>query len=250
MVDNNLIDFHVHIDYYENFNEIYNYYVENRIYALFVTNLPQIFEKAQSSFYESKYVKIALGYHPEMVQYKKFDKEMFDKNILRTKYIGEVGLDFSKNFRQYKYEQIDIFKYICCQSGKHNRLLSVHSRNAEEDSVEILTTNNVQFAVFHWYTGGTKVLKKIIDSGYYLSINPSMLSTQKGINIMRSVPTERILVESDGPYGKFQKKVFKPENLETIYKEFEKVLGIKDFKSVVFNNMKSLLSRQIEYINK
>ena len=69
----NLIDFHVHMDYYKDFYEKYNYYNNNRIYALGVTNLPEIYEKCISSFKKSKFVQFALGYNPQFAGTDKFN---------------------------------------------------------------------------------------------------------------------------------------------------------------------------------
>lgn len=72
----NLVDFHVHIDYYPNYKTIYDFYTNQKIYALFVTNFPEVFKKAMDTFPESKYVKIALGYHPEMINIRPFKKRL------------------------------------------------------------------------------------------------------------------------------------------------------------------------------
>jgi TatD DNase family protein len=243
----NLIDFHIHIDYYENYKEMFHHFAENKIYALFVTNLPEIYGECIKKFPPSKYVRIALGYNPQLVKSNPFNRTLFDKWFPHTKYIGEVGLDYSKEYIGYKEKQQKIFQYICRRAGEHNKILSVHSRMAEEDTLNILKESNVRFAVFHWYSGPLSLLDEIIRSGYYFSVNYSMLTTEKGLKIIQKIPLERLLIETDGPFGKCSKNSMASYNLQFIYDEFSKVLGIKDIKDVVFNNLKKLLNDQQSY---
>lgn len=238
-----LIDFHVHIDYYKDFNEIFNFYNNNKIYALCVTNLPEIYEKCICNFNESKYVKFALGYNPQFAGTGKFSRKKFDEYFDTTKYIGEVGLDFSKDFITHKAEQIEAFYYIAQKSGQYNKILSIHSRNAENEVISILKKNKVKLAVFHWYTGNIDRIKEIIDLGYYFSVNSKMLQSKRGLNIIKSIPLDRILIETDGPFTDFKKQTIFPENLSEVYTLFSQTLNVIGFKQIIFNNMKRFLTQ-------
>jgi TatD DNase family protein len=243
-----LIDFHIHIDYYENFRELYKYFEINEIYTLFVTNLPEIFEKCKREFPQSKYVKLGLGYNPQLAKDYQFNIELFDNMLPFTKYIGEVGLDYSKDFVNSKNEQQNAFEYICKRAREYNKILSIHSRMAEKDSLDILIENKVELAVFHWYSGSEEVLEEIIRNGYYLSVNYSMLTSKKGLNIIKAVPPNRMLIETDAPFGKVSLRG-RPYNLPAIYEEFEKKLDMKNFSSLVSDNLKTLLLEQINKEN-
>ncbi|MDI3545150.1 MAG: TatD DNase family protein [Rikenellaceae bacterium] len=236
----NYIDFHVHIDYYKNSKDIFDYYNKNKIYTLFVTNLPEAYEKCFLNINTSKYVKIALGYNPQFAGIKQFNKSIFDKYFDTTKYIGEVGLDFSRNFIKHKKSQLETFDYIAYKAGKGNKILSIHSRNAEKDVLNILQKNNVKFAVFHWYSG-IDTINKIVDLGYYFSINYSMLNSKKGRIIISHIPIDRVLIETDGPFVKYKQKPIFPNDLPHIYNSFSKVFGNREFNKIVFNNLKKLL---------
>lgn len=240
----NFVDFHVHIDYYRNYKTIYDFYNDQKIYALFVTNFPEVFKKAKNTFPESKYVKIALGYHPEMISIRPFKNKYFDEYLDETKYVGEVGLDFSKDHIRNRNEQIRIFQHICDKSAVKNKIMSVHSRNAEIDVLDNLKTFGVKHVVFHWYTGSIKNLQDIIDSEYYLSLNPSMLRTKKGREIIQSIPTRQILIETDGPYSKYNNRQILPQDIPSIYRDFESFLGIENLKEIVFENLNRLLINQ------
>jgi TatD DNase family protein len=242
-----LVDFHIHIDYFEDYKRMYDFFNQNEVYALFVTNLPEIYGKCKNEFSPSKYVKIALGYNPQLVRKHKFNKEVFDKYFESTKYLGEVGLDYSKEFIEFQSEQREIFSYICKKAGEANKILSIHSRNAENDTLKILRACGVRFAIFHWYTGNLNLIDEILSCGYYFSVNYSMITSPKGKRIIGKIPLDRILIESDAPFGKCNKKANLPYNIKFIYDEVGRIMGVDDLPSIVFNNLKRLLVTNQKY---
>ncbi len=195
---NNLIDTHLHLDCCRNHQEMYKKINESKQYTLCVTNTPEAFERCISFYSETKYVKFALGFNPQCVGKAKFDSFKFMKNIKKTRYMGEVGLDFTKPYVQYKEEQIKIFNFICKIAANNNKIMSVHSRGAEKEVLEILERNNVKNAIIHWYTGDIRLIEKFIKAGYYFSINLRMMEK---INIRKYIPSERILTETDFPFN-------------------------------------------------
>lgn len=235
------VDFHVHMDFYKNPEEIIKTYEEKQIYSLFVTNLPQIYEVHLKKYNKYKYIKLALGYHPEMLDYYSFEESIFNKYFNSTNYIGEVGIDGSKKYSHNLETQATIFDYICSKVNNGPKIMTIHSKKAEEIVLQILKKYNIKFAVFHWYSGSIKTLKEIVDNGYYFSINPSMLQSQKGKEILNNIPFDRMLYESDGPFTKYNKRITEPNNLEDIYNDFNNFYSIDNFKEIVFNNFKKIL---------
>lgn len=122
--------------------------------------------------------------------------------------------------------------------------MSVHSRNAEMDVLANLKEFGIKHAVFHWYTGSIKNLQEVIESNYYLSLNPSMLKTKKGKEIVQSIPLRQILIETDGPYSKYNNRQIVPDDIPSIYRDFEFFLGIENLKEIVFENLNKLLINQ------
>jgi len=54
--------------------------------------------------------------------------------------------------------------------------------------------------VFHWYTGSLRTLDDILQAGHFLSVNPGMLVAERGRAVVRRIPRERLLTETDGPH--------------------------------------------------
>ena len=237
----NYIDSHFHLDYYRNFKELYNYINESKQYTLCVTNSPEVFYSCISMFSETKYLKFALGYNPKCITKNKFNKKLFNYLVGQTKYIGEVGLDFTGKLKQNEKKQISVFDYICSTISK-NQILSVHSKNAEKAVLETLRKNHIQKAILHWYSGNISTLQELLAEGYYFSINSNMLTSSKGISIIRNIPKERILIESDGPFTKIDSKIYTPPDLPILYQQLSELLECENIDSIIWNNFKNLVS--------
>ncbi|UJW58777.1 TatD family hydrolase [Bacillus sp. A116_S68] len=234
-----LIDTHVHLDFYSKPHQIAEEYNNNQIYTLFMTNLPEVFNKQYEEFKRYKYVRISLGYHPQIASEYELDRSLFKSLVKKTRYIGEVGLDFKNEHHGVINKQIDNFEFITSKEFNQGRVYSVHSKNTEDVTLDILKNNSVKHCIFHWYTGKLSTIDKIVDEGYYFSLNPKLLFTKNGQNVIARIPRNRILFETDGPFVKINKKTIGPKDLKDIYNEFEKM--IPDFEKIVFKNFKRLL---------
>lgn len=247
---NNLIDTHFHLDCYKNHSQIYDDINKLEQYTICVTNLPGVFESCIGMYKETKYIKFAVGYNPQMIISNKFDKVSFLRAMHKTKYVGEVGLDFSKHYENYKSKQIVIFDFICKVAAKENKILSIHSRKAEKEVLALLKKNKVKYAIIHWYTGNVDLVKEFIKEGYYFSINPAMTRSLAGKKIIGEIPMERVLVETDGPISKMNGKKIEPKNLIEVYEKIDDIYNIKNCRNIIYNNFKRLLNENLKDINR
>ena len=111
-------------------------------------------------------------------------------------------------------------------------MVSIHSLKAANTVIDILKkykrkTNNKY--IFHWFTGSTAQLEKAIEIGCYFSINPGMLKTKSGLEIIKKVPLDRILVETDAPFA------LKVKNMDGIEQELNRI--VSKISDVVGQNM-------------
>ena len=81
--------------------------------------------------------------------------------LIETSYIGEVGLDFSREGFSTKEIQIKSFEFVLDCVKTKNKILSLHSRRAEKETLEMLMQKGIENAIFHWYSGSLKVLRNI-----------------------------------------------------------------------------------------
>lgn len=194
-----LYDTHFHLDLQKNVKAAIEEINANKIYTVAMTNLPALYEKEQKE-YEGSYIRIALGFHPELIgEYKKYIPMMWEK-LPSVRYVGEVGLDFSDS--TYKKEQLSFFEELVekCREDK-NKILSIHSRKAETEVLNCLRGKISFKPILHWYTGNIKNIEDAVDMGCYFSINQKMVKTLKFKKMAEIIPLNRILLETDSPFS-------------------------------------------------
>src|SRR3546814_5125598 len=54
--------------------------------------------------------------------------------------------------------------------------------------------------VLHWFTGSKADVRRAVDRGCYFSVNEGMLASATGLRVMREIPIDRVLTETDGPF--------------------------------------------------
>jgi len=238
----NLYDTHFHLDLFESREKIIKEIDANQIYTIAVTNLPVLFTKLKDSL-SSKFIRPALGFHPELLsQYKHLIPQMWTL-LNETRYIGEVGLDF-KTGRTYKELQISFFSELIERCNiLENKILTIHSRQSENEIVSIIGARFKGKVILHWYSGNKSTLIKAIDNGYYFSINYSMVNSNSGKELIKLIPLERLLLETDAPFVKFNDKPFSMLGIKETIKELASKLNLDQIKmtTILWANFKGLI---------
>lgn len=235
-----LIDTHFHLDKYRNHRDLYKEINSLKQYTLCVTNSPGIYLSCQSTYTETKYVKFALGMHPLEISDLKRCINEFDHCFPSAKYLGEVGLDYSTD-ASLREKQLVVFSHIIQKQAAANKLVSIHIRGAEEDAIRILSEYTGGKRIIHWFTGNTDNLAELVNLGCYFSLNASMVRFVDRCDILKSIPIERILVESDGPYTKVSGHKFTPNLLKETYSVIESAIGIQNLERLAYHNFARLL---------
>ena len=211
-----MLDTHCHIDLYPNPLSVAREVERRRILTIAVTNLPSHFEMGRPHLQGFRQIRQALGLHPLMANHHKKERECFRKMLSMTSYIGEVGLDFSREGQDTKDVQLQSLRFIFNQIKDRPRFVSLHSRSAERAVLELLEEFGVQRAVFHWYSGSLANLDHAVQSGHYFSVNPAMTRSKKGRKIIDRIPLDRVLTESDGPYVQLRNQPARPQDIKGV----------------------------------
>lgn len=242
-----IIDTHCHIDMYPNPIQVLNECEKRGVTVISMTSLPSHFELGYNHFIGKKKVRQALGFHPLII--KNYDTNeilKFEKLINKTSYIGEIGLDFSREGINTKDLQIQVFNKILdlIKNNSSRKILSLHSRGAEKEVLSHLIDNNIKYAIFHWYSGNVGGIENILKAGYYFSINTSMIKSKKGVDIISRLPLNRILIESDGPYIDNKGNPIYPYDLSEVYNYLAKKnnISVDEIMSTVKDNFFGLVA--------
>ena len=191
-------DTHFHLDLQKDRTTAIREIEEHQIYTIAVTNLPDLYRK-ESSDIASKYIRFALGFHPELVHQYKNQIPLMWELLSDARYIGEVGLDFVDV--THKNKQLAFFSELIerCRYDS-NKIITIHSRKAVQQVLDIIGNNFWFKPIIHWFTGSNGELLKAIEKGFYFSINKSMMNTKKFQSMLALIPKERLLFETDSPF--------------------------------------------------
>jgi TatD DNase family protein len=236
------MDAHMHFDLYKDRKLIADYIENGKSYTIAVTNLPDIFEKYYSDYSQYKYMRLALGFHPELIYEYQNLLPIFFRNIEKTRYIGEIGLDFTTVDKKNRDKQVEIFTQIIQACNYKHKILTVHTRKAHEEVIRILEKFQGR-VILHWYSGSVKEMQVAIERQYYFSINHQMIRSKAGRNIINNIPINRILIESDAPFTFGLKAKYDLFFIYEIYSYLAKTksISVNEASEVIKNNFKQVL---------
>jgi len=207
-----IIDSHCHLEYEpmsSNLKEVVERAVQNNVkYLLSISTTDESFEKIRKIIKNYKNIYGTYGIHPhETKNYLSLtSNQIVNKANLDNKIIGigETGLDF-----YYDHSDRLVQKKLFIEHIKAAQILNlpliVHTRSAEDETYEILKTEKQKknFKILiHCFTGSKAFAHKLIDIGCYISAS-GVVTFKKSRDLadtFTSLPTERILVETDSPY--------------------------------------------------
>ena len=239
-----MIDAHCHIDLYKNPVSVLNESETRGLLILAMTNLPSHFELGYSHTRPFKRVRLALGMHPLLAEKHSNEFAIFERNLSLTSYIGEVGLDYSREGYATKDLQIQSFTRVLNLISDKQKLVSLHSRRAERDVYNLLLQFNIKSAIFHWYSGPLALIDEISASGYFFSVNPAMCKSTSGQKIIRRIPRHRMLTETDGPYVEVNGKTITPKDVYIVCEYLSSIwlLSVEEVQTIVAANFRTAVS--------
>ena len=193
----------------------------------------------------------SIGIHPHEVKNDKITSDYlvneFEKNS-KIIGIGETGLDYYYENSDRK-DQISSFKTHIDATIKVNCPLIVHSRDAEQDTFEILNQYKTQNPkiLMHCFTGSLEFAKKLLDLGSYFSAS-GIITFKNSTDLQETfkfLPNDRILIETDSPFlapvpnrGKKNEPSFIKHTLNHLSKIKE--LDIKEMEKITTSNFNYL----------
>jgi len=188
------------------------------------------------------FVFASCGIHPEYIkEISEKQKDDFLDLIVKNKEkfvaIGETGLDFWWiKEGEWQKKQEELFIQLIDLSKKLNKPLIIHSREAFEDTIRILEQEDAKKVMLHMW-GGHKLLKRVLENGYYISMNTKILISKGYRKVVRDYPLEKLMLETDAPWlapKKLIEKVEARNDPTSIKAVAEKVADVKklDFEKV------------------
>jgi len=152
--------------------------------------------------------------------------------------IGECGLDYYHLTEETKTRQAENFKYHMELSSDVKKPLMIHCREAFPDLIALLTEYrsllNKQPGVCHFFTGSEEDAKKLLDLGFSFSFGGVITFAREYEKLIRLIPPDRLLLETDAPYvapQAYRGKRNEPLYVEEVAKKIGRILN-KDFEEI------------------
>jgi TatD DNase family protein len=247
-MDARLIDFHCHLDLYPDPAAAVAEADAAGVYTLTVTTTPKAWPGNLALTRHTRYVRAALGLHPQLVAERSNEIALWEHYLPEARYVGEVGLDAGPRYYRSLELQMHIFERILKQCAKAGgRVLTVHSVRAVAKVLDMIEANLPRkdgLVVLHWFTGSKSEARRAIDLGCYFSVNARMLQTDKGRDLVCSLPPDRLLTETDGPFTQISGRPARPANVAMTIERMADVRQISpnELAATIRSNLKIILN--------
>ena len=145
----------------------------------------------------------AIGFHPTELdnfndEYLLWLEEHINDNKIVA--LGEIGLDYHYD-NTNKEKEINVFRRQLQIAKKHNKPIIVHSRDAIQDTLDILKEFDLKGSI-HCFSGSLEMAREFIKCGYLIGVGGVVTykNSKNIINVIENIDLEYILLETDSPY--------------------------------------------------
>ncbi|ODT77092.1 MAG: hypothetical protein ABT14_18340 [Pelagibacterium sp. SCN 63-17] len=213
-------DFHCHVDLQQNPSGYIAECEAQRVFTLAVTTTPKAWLQNKKLMADSHYVRPAIGLHPELVGDRYHELDLVKLCMKETSFVGEVGLDGSPEHKASFEAQRRVYEAIL-DEAQHlgGRVITTHSRRAAAEVIALLgarTTPDRVLNILHWFSGSKSEMRAGVAAGCMFSINPGMVKSKNGRELIGAIPVDRLLTETDSPFGKWEDRQARAEDVITL----------------------------------
>jgi TatD DNase family protein len=143
------------------------------------------------------------GVHPHDAQSWTADTEAWLRAALgdpRVVAAGEMGLDYHYDHSP-RAVQGEVFSRQLALATEAGKAAVIHAREADEDVIAVLGDHPRATVILHSFSSGPALLQAALENGYYVSLSGMVTFKNWGRDdVIRSIPDDRLLVETDAPY--------------------------------------------------
>ena len=205
-----MIDSHCHLDHEPLLSDLTNVIKRSKEIGikklLTISTSYESFDRIKKIIEEDEMIYGTFGIHPHETTTNKITSDIIVKTLIENKKIigiGETGLDFYYNNSE-KDDQIISFKEHIEASIQTNTPLIIHSRDAEEETFNILNNykNQNPKILMHCFTGSKDFAKKLLTLNAFFSAS-GIITFKNSLELQETfkfLPLNKILIETDSPF--------------------------------------------------
>ncbi|MBT3416610.1 TatD family hydrolase [Candidatus Woesearchaeota archaeon] len=240
-----LVDVHTHLDLLEKEKDLDKVLKNSEKVKVIITNGtgPESNRRVLEISKKYEKVKPALGLYPDKA-ISLTDEEIEDEiRFIKSKKpvaIGEVGLD------NYRIENLERQKKVLIKFIKLSKELDVpiiiHSRKAEEETLNILEKNDAKKVIMHCFSGNKELTERAVSLGYYFTIPCTITRNKTFRKLSKRIPLNRLLTETDAPYLSSRDEANEPAFIEDSIKKIAelKQLNEEELEKIIFMNYQNI----------
>lgn len=247
-----IFDTHCHINS-EEYDDILDEVIE-RAHNQNVTDMMVIGTDVKSSLKaieianKHKNVYASIGVFPtDLVNMGENDLEILEKLASNpsVKAVGEVGLDYHYD-EINKEQQKEYFRYFLRFANKHHLPVIIHTRDADLDTLTILKEHKhllQDCGIMHCFSGSKEMAKEYVKLGFYISFAGPLTfkNAERTREVAKSIPLDRILVETDSPYltpVPYRGKMNEPKNTYYTLEMMAKIhdISMEEMANITYKN--------------
>ena len=230
------IDIHTHLPQYddEELSGIVSRWRSNNV--KFVVSTGTTIEDSRKSIdLSNEYYDVlsGIGLHPSDLtsEWKKDLQEIKKLSRNKISMISEIGLDYQESSPK-KDKQIEAFEFQIQIALDNNLPIVFHTRNAMEDTYEILKNFNFTYepGAIHYFDGNYDQAKKMINLGYKISFAKTLLRYDHLKEVAQKLSIKDMVIETDSYPQYFKKnreKWTEPKDVKLVAEEISKIKKIK-----------------------
>lgn len=153
-----------------------------------------------------------VGCHPGLVgAHRDFTPERFSDLLDSTPFAGELGLDGKS--RVPLETQIITLRSVLDLLVHKPRIVSLHNYAATDALVNELERVETPGRVLHWWLGDPILTQRAVKLGCFFSLPPA---AARRSDLLRAIPLDRVLTETDHPFGDRRASSARPGNVEVV----------------------------------
>jgi TatD DNase family protein len=165
-----------------------------------------------------------VGCHPKLAKaVRSFSRDAFQAALPAAPVVGEVGLDGSAKVPLDA--QQDVFDSVISTLTVMPRIVSIHSYRATRHVLDTIERHQPKGVVLHWWLGTDEETRRAVDLGAYFSVNASQIGRWAQLGV---VPTNRLLTETDHPFGDRREAApQRPGNITLLERRLGESIGLR-----------------------